>query len=402
VDVTRDHPDFERPLVEHNNQRVKNFAEVVREKIVQHDPEDAYTNLVAHRARKVAGGGGFIQITGKKTRAEISDGKDEMLEAAIKIIHGLREYWPISVRTVHYELLNDPPIRCRNKNGTIRKNSSRYANKQNCYHDLVDLLSRARVFGLVPYEAIGDETRTVETWTLSPDVGAFVGNEMEGFLSNYWRDLQRSQPDHIEIVVEKLTVEGSIKKVAAQYCIPYTVGRGYCSLEPKYQMVQRFKASGKANLIILVISDFDPDGEEICMSHTRSIRDDFGVENVLAKKVCLTHEQVKRFGLKNWVPAKKPKGKKGEEADSEAQNKYNRFVAKYGNDHAYELEAIPPATRAQLLDEAIRSVMDIDAFNAEVEAEKREAAKLQGLRESVGPMLAEAIDDLDDLDDLDE
>jgi hypothetical protein len=158
-------------------------------------------------------------------------------------------------------------------------------------------------------------------------------------------------------------------------------------------MVQRFERSGNAKMIILVISDFDPDGEEICMSHIRSIRDDFGIENVMAKKVALTHEQVKEFGLTNYVQAKKPKGKKGEDPDPEAQNKYNRFVEKAGNDHAFELEAIPPATRARLLDEAIRSVMDIDAFNAEVEAEKQEAAKLQGLRVAIAPMLMDALRD---------
>jgi hypothetical protein len=40
--------------------------------------------------------------------------------------------------------------------------------------------------------------------------------------------------------------------------------------------------------------------------------------------------------------------------------------------------------------------MDIDAFNAELEAETREEAKLQGWREAIGPMLAEALEDVDD------
>jgi hypothetical protein len=386
-------PDFEAHLVACNSQRVKSFDEVVRERIVEHDPKQAYDELISHRAKKAKAAGKFFEITGRKTRAEISAGKQEMLDASIKIIEGLEDYWPISVRTVHYELLNDPPIRCRNKDGSIRKNSRRYGNDTDCYSDLVELLARARLFGLVPFDAISDETRTIETWGLSPNVGSFVGKQLNDFLSGYWRDLQASQPNHVEILVEKLTVEGSIKDVAARYTIPYTVGRGYCSIDPKRKMVERFRASGKSKLIILIISDFDPDGEEICMSFARSIRDDFGLDDVQAMKVCLTLEQTKQFKLENWVQAKKPRAKKDGSTDTEAQNKYNRFVLKAGNDHAFELEALPPAVRANLLDEAIRSVIDIEAFNHELEAEARDAAKLKGLREAVKPLLTKALNE---------
>ena len=33
--------------------------------------------------------------------------------------------------------------------------------------------------------------------------------------------------------------------MAAEYCIPYTLGRGYCSGSPRRKMQERFVASGK-------------------------------------------------------------------------------------------------------------------------------------------------------------
>src|SRR5262249_35209760 len=150
------------------------------------------------------------------------------------------------------------------------------------------------------------------------DLGTFVEDQVEEFLSDYWRDLQQSQPNHIEIVGEKNTVEGSIKPVAMRFCIPYTLGRGYCSLDPRHQMAKRYWDSGKDKLIVLVLSDFDPEGEDIAHSFARSMRDDFGIANIHAKKVCLTHAQVLERGLPENYDIKK-NGKR-----------WRKFAARYG------------------------------------------------------------------------
>src|SRR5262249_15526779 len=144
----------------------------------------------------------------------------------------------------------------------------------------------------IPFDAIADPTRTVQAWDFDRGLQGFVNRELNGFMTGYYRDYQQSQPNHIEIIGEKNTVEGSIRTVAMEHCIPYTIGRGYCSLDPRRQMYERFKASGKNQLIVLALSDFDPDGLEIAQSFARSMRDDFGVTNILAKSVCLTYEQV--------------------------------------------------------------------------------------------------------------
>jgi len=156
------------------------------------------------------------------------------------------------------------------------------------YKSLLDLLTRARLAGLVPMGQVADETRPVETWNVHGDVQDYIADEWEIFLRTYRRDLPASQPNHIELVAEKNTVAPVVMPVAQEYCVPTTIGRGYCSLPPRAAMVERYHRSGKEQFILLVVSDFDPDGEEIAHSLARSLRDDFGVDRIEPVKVALT------------------------------------------------------------------------------------------------------------------
>ena len=68
----------------------------------------------------------------------------------------------------------------------------------------------SRVAGLIPFEAIGDETRPVSAWNVHSNVSPFVAKEVDSFLDGYARDLMLGQPNHIEIVGEKRTVSRSL------------------------------------------------------------------------------------------------------------------------------------------------------------------------------------------------
>ena len=75
------------------------------------------------------------------------------------------------------------------------------------YKALVNLLARARVEGLFPWQAIDDETRPED---LNSHFWNFprrsCKSEFEDLLVGYRRNRQQSQPHHLEIVAEKLTV----------------------------------------------------------------------------------------------------------------------------------------------------------------------------------------------------
>jgi hypothetical protein len=120
---------------------------------------------------------------------------------------------------------------------------------------------------------------TVTCWSVKSNTAEYFREQVASLFRDYSRDLVQSQPNHIEIIGEKLTVSSIIEPVAARYCLPVTIGRGYCSTRPKHDIAERYRRSGKQRLILLIVSDFDPDGDEIAHSLARSIRDDFDIVN---------------------------------------------------------------------------------------------------------------------------
>jgi ParB-like chromosome segregation protein Spo0J len=365
-DIRRGDDGFTQLLAVYNQQRIKSPGEQAREGVaLAADPDEAHGRLLAYRrqeARFRAKDSGLeVRAGGVKRRHGISRAKRPFLDAAVRAIEEARAFWPLSVRGVHYRLLNDPPLR------NARRPSSRYRNDKAAYDDLSDILTRARLAGLVPMEALDDETRPVTVLRSYPGVGPFVRQESAHFLCWYARDLQAGQPLHIEVVCEKMTVGPIVEPVCAQFCLPLTIGRGYMSIPPRRDIAERFRLSGKAALQLVVVSDADPEGESIAESLAGSMRDDFHVPEVRAVKACLTPAQARRMGLPTALEAK------------ETSSRRKGFVARHGAE-VWELESLPPAELRRLVREAVESVLDHDAFNREVEAEKDDAAELEAVR----------------------
>ena len=364
---------FVELLREHNRQRVKSLDEIVREEVVSMDPEAAYTALVSHRkqASMTRPSSGDITIREAKDRAEITSAKAPFLAAVQMALADMTDFLPVSVRQIHYKLLNNPPLKHASKPASI------YENDKPSYKALCDLTARARVAGLIPFDAIADETRPVTTNGAFNDTAQYIRQELNRMFAGYWRDLQQSQPHHIEIIVEKNTVLGTLKPIAQEYTLPITSGRGYCSLPPKAAIIERFRASGKDKLVLLIVSDHDPDGEEIAHSLARSIRDDFALdgESIQAVKVALTHDQVQRFKLPPSMKAK------------ESSTNYGRFKESYGT-HAYELEALDGKVLQGLLRDTIERVMDMERYQQEVDTEKKDALEIEAYRARISKVLA--------------
>lgn len=354
-------------LIEYNSQRVKGIDEVLHEELIRSNSEDAYMELVLHReeaARRGAGDVTPIQLKGRKARAKITKAKIPMFNAIADVLNARRPYWPLSDRQIHYALLNAPPLI------HASKPDSTYRNDAKSYTALTELLTRARIVEWIPWECIEDPTRPQVPWDVFASPGPYIKRELDSFLLGYQRDFQASQPNHIEIIGEKNTVQSTIRPVASRYTIPYTIGRGYCSIDPRHELAERFRRSGKERLVLLILADFDPDGESIAESFACSMRDDFGVKDILPVKVALTYEQVGRYELPFNTDVKKK------------SSKAKAFIKKYG-EAVYELESLPPDLLQELLDEAILKVMDIDLFNAEVAKEKEDAAFLDARRRAL-------------------
>jgi hypothetical protein len=172
-------------LREHNRQREKTVAEKVREELVDTDPEAAHQRLREQRAKSVyapeANGVEGLAIEGKSQRYHFSEDKGTHIKYAKKVVfEDRRKYWPLSVRGVHYALLNYDFVRGyywpkRHETGHGRPQERRYKNDDNSYDATSDLITRLRLCGVLPWEAFEDSTRPLKEYRALTTCGRSSG-----------------------------------------------------------------------------------------------------------------------------------------------------------------------------------------------------------------------------------
>ncbi len=351
-------------LREHNRQRHKSVAEQVREELVDIDPEAAHRRLQALRDKSVYA---FernhvptLAIEGVKVRHGISPQKADHVRLIKKIVfEDRRKYWPLSVRGVHYPLLNYKFYR-------NTRSKLRYKNDPNSYQATSDLITRLRLNGEIPWEAFEDATRPLTEFQPFSDARQFVRQEVNNLFGGYWRNYLQTQPNHVEVLCEKNTIYHMVVSVTKRFQIPTSSGRGFNSIDPWHDLYERYTDSGKERLIVIVLSDFDPEGEMIPQVGGRTLRDDFGVEDFDIIKAGVTREQIEKYSLPSQNFAK------------ESSSNFKWFKTRNAGDRSvYELEALDPAVMLGDLEKVITSVLDMDLFNLEVVREREESAFLE-------------------------
>ena len=166
--ITSLDPQFEKILVAFNAQRDQSPDTRVREQLVLADPATAYEELTSQRAEASRVRAETLKLGVSRKRSKISAARQPFLQAIQRVVEDLKNYWPLSDRRVHYALLNNPPLI------HASKPESRYRNDHKTYKKTCDLLTRARLAGLIPFNAIGNETRPVTTWDVHQNVSPFV------------------------------------------------------------------------------------------------------------------------------------------------------------------------------------------------------------------------------------
>jgi hypothetical protein len=191
-------------LREHNRQRNKTVAEQIMEELVDIDPDKAYQNLKMSRLQSLQApkGNGFLplEIEGKKKRYGISAAKADHVKLIRKVVYEeLKDYWPLSIRRVHYSLLNHH----------FYRNISQkllYQNDARSYSTTSNLITRLRIKGEIEWAAFDDFTRPLREFRAFRNVREYVDQEINSLFEGYWRDLLQSQDRQIECVCEKNTV----------------------------------------------------------------------------------------------------------------------------------------------------------------------------------------------------
>lgn len=254
----------------------------------------------------------------------------------------LEEYNPMTLRQVFYRLVA----------GQVLENTLRR------YKALGVALVKARQEGIIPWHWIEDRLRRPRHVSMWEDLGDFA----EVAATAYRRDVWATQPEYLEVWLEKDALSGVFEQVLQCYGVTLNVGRGYDSWSSIHEAAQRLDSA-----IVFHFGDFDPSGVDMVRSLEERLRF-FGCYPEIVK-VALTLEDIERYDL---PPAM------AKRTDSRTP----AFIAKYG-DVSVELDALPPAVLGERVETAVCERLDMDAISDVWEQEKSER---QALRDALGGM----------------
>lgn len=224
-------------------------------------------------------------------------------------------------------------------------------NNERSYKNLGNLISDARLAGLLDWEAFEDRTRNLESlphWDSPAEI-------LESAAASYHLDWWEGQRIRPEVWVEKQALENVLERVARRWDVSYLCCRGYLSQSEMHQAALRIRdrrrrpggTFGQATRIIY-LGDHDPSGVDM----TRDIQDRLKMFRVPTEvvRIALNRAQVDDYDIPP-NPAKV--------TDSRAK----AYIDRFGTE-SWELDALEPKTLDAMIEGAIKEcVTDIPLFD---------------------------------------
>lgn len=238
-------------------------------------------------------------------------------------------------------------------------------NNQKSYNRLGDIISKARLGGLVDWDAIIDRTRNLtglRKWRTPADL---ISHYSYLFHIDRWKG-QEFRP---EVWIEKDALAGVFQRICNKLDVDYFSCRGYTSLSEMKKAADRFARRRKNGQepIILHFGDHDPSGLDM----TRDIQDRLdlfagGVGHApKVVRMALNMDQVDKYD-----PPPNPTKIK----DSRSAG----YIREYGSE-SWELDALRPDVLSNLVEMHVMSIIsDRDKWS---EREKLERSQKNELRE---------------------
>jgi hypothetical protein len=237
---------------------------------------------------------------------------------------------PLTVRQLFYLLVSA---------GVIDKTEAEYK------RTVVRLTLELRRAGEIPWGWVVDRTR----WFFKPQTFDSLSDALEESARVYRRSLWTDADEGVQVWCESMSVAGIIMPETDRWDVPLYPGKGYSSHDFLRSAAHDIAGAGK-DTVVYLLGDYDPSGRDIIRFVCGALREyadevDPGVL-IDFQTIAVTEAQIAEWKLPSH-PAKK--------TDSRH--------ARYGIDHAVELEAIPPERLRGIVRDAITSHIDLDALD---------------------------------------
>ncbi len=232
-------------------------------------------------------------------------------------------------------------------------------NTERSYKNLGELISNARLAGMIDWDAIEDRTRNLRLnshWTSPGDI---MNSAARSYALDKWAD----QENYIECWVEKEALAGVVGQICTQLDVPFFACKGYVSQSEMWGAAQRIKerANQGRGCILLYLGDHDPSGIDM----TRDIRDRLQLFDAFPTlyRIALNRDQIEQYN---------PPPNPAKMTDS----RYADYIATHGT-KSWELDALEPAVITALIDDRVSRYRDQEKWDAVKERESGQRALLR-------------------------
>lgn len=233
-------------------------------------------------------------------------------------------------------------------------------NKERSYKNLGNLISDARLAGLIDWRAIEDRTRNIRANSHWDSPGDIIHSAAYSFAYDKWED----QDYHVEVWVEKDALVGVVGQIASRLDVPYFSCRGYVSQSEMWVAAQRLiqkSADGRKKTVILHLGDHDPSGKDMSRDIEERL-DVFGV-NPIFRRIALNMDQIEQY-----LPPPNP--------TKVTDTRAGAYINEFGYD-CWELDALRPEVMEQLIRDHVTEFCDLDRFSDAKKREQQAKSKLE-------------------------
>jgi len=260
-----------------------------------------------------------------------------LIEAAISI---LAEQNPMTIRQLFYRLVSVRAV----------------PNNLASYQLVSRVMTKCRDDGRCPFEWIADRSRPVYAFTGFDDATEYANTMRDGYRKNYWA----TQPEHVEVWVEKDAIVGSIEDICNELGVTIRVGRGYWSTTAAHGIAQILAGIDKP-ITIFYCGDHDPSGQNIQSElYSRVLcydSGDFKMERLAISKSDITTFDLPPLPVKSSDP------------------RASAFVRTHGNE-CVELDALPPVELRRRIQDAVEMHTDAALWEAAEAIEEKEKGRI--------------------------
>ncbi len=233
-----------------------------------------------------------------------------------------------------------------------------FPNDERNYKRLGSIINDARLAGLINWSHIEDRGREAHSIGWIGYTPPELAESVMGLKYNHTLDLWEDQDYRIEIWVEKQALEEVAERAASGFRVGYFACKGYVSQSEMYAAGKRQLEAIEAGQtpLILHLGDHDPSGIDM----TRDIEarlSMFAEEPVEVRRLALNMPQIRELN---------PPPNPAKITDSRFAN----YMAIHG-EKSWELDAVSPERLVEIIQDEIKSVLDIETFNAKVEEQRQ-------------------------------